>query len=130
MKTILIRDKHEVMAVALKAIAQLAFRNPNIIVENDDKKLVSFLKENSVDLVITDFYALENNPFVFLSTIAETSPHIKILVLSTLSASQIGRRCIDAGARGFLEKSADFNAYKEAMIAVANGEVYLCVEQK
>ena len=122
---VLVKDDHAIMTSAIQEILKLAFESPEVTIENDDKRFMACLDKGSFNLVITDFHALGASPLDFIINIKIAKPSSRILVLSRYPADKYAQLCIDAGACAYLEKTSNFEEYKEAMISVSRGEFYI-----
>jgi DNA-binding NarL/FixJ family response regulator len=61
------------------------------------------------DVVILDFRMPKGNGIDVLKAIKITRPGTKVIMLTNFPYAQYRKKCLDAGADFFLDKSSDFN---------------------
>jgi len=77
------------------------------------------INEQRPGVVILDIHLKENAPhrsgIDLLADIRTTYPHMKIIMLTNLSAPQYRARCLSLGADFFFDKSNDFDKLPETL---------------
>lgn len=82
--------------------------------------LRSALREVECDVLVLDLNLPDRNGLEVLSSVKESHPHIRTLVVSMYEADQFAMRCLKSGAFGYLNKTAN-----PAEIVAAVRTVYL-----
>ena len=89
------------------------------------REAVDLVRELRPDVIILDVSMPECNGMDAARQIGEISPKTKILALSMHRDGVYVREMLRAGARGYLVKDADDEAFLQAVRAVARGEAYI-----
>lgn len=99
---------------------------------NNGKKLIELVQHNQPDLVFLDIQMPIMNGIETTKQIKKEFPGIKIIVLSMYAQENCILEMIEAGADGYLLKSADKYEIIESINYVLNDELYLSkeIEQK
>jgi DNA-binding NarL/FixJ family response regulator len=122
---VLLADDHTVVRRGFEMIlaAQPDFE---IIGEaRNGREAVELAETLAPDLVIIDVSMPELNGIEATRRISEHSPRTRVLAVSMHRDSVYVREILRAGARGYLVKDADDDAFLMAARAVARGEAYL-----
>src|SRR5437764_1543138 len=75
----------------------------------DIRKPAERIQRLRPDVVILDLRMANGNGIDVLKTIKITRLETKVIIFSNLSDAQYRKKCLDAGADFFLDKSSDFN---------------------
>ncbi|MCB1978047.1 MAG: response regulator transcription factor [Burkholderiaceae bacterium] len=86
------------------------------------------LRTAACDVLLLDLNMPGRSGLEVLSTLRETHPAIKVLVVSMNAADQYAVRCLRAGAQGYASKAADPGALVDAVRTIANGRKYLTAD--
>jgi len=89
---------------------------------------VALVKKSDPDVVVMDMSMPEMNGLHATMELVKQRPGTKVLILSMYSDEQYVRNALDAGAKGYILKSAIENDLTRAVKAVAAGEQYLAPE--
>ena len=89
---------------------------------------ISLVKKTDPDVVVMDMAMPEMSGLHATMEIIKQRPGTKVLILSMYSDEQYVRNALDAGAKGYILKSAIENDLTRAVKAVAAGEQYLAPE--
>ena len=89
---------------------------------------ISLVKKTDPDVVVMDMAMPEMSGLHATMEIIKQRPGTKVLILSMYSDEQHVRNALDAGAKGYILKSAIENDLTRAVKAVAAGEQYLAPE--
>lgn len=81
--------------------------------------------EHKPDVVLMDLRLPELDGLTAVSIMQERYPQIAVLILSSAEGDKAIERCLQAGARGYLLKSAQSMEVIEAIRAVAQGGRYI-----
>ena len=89
---------------------------------------IALVKKVDPDVVVMDMAMPEMNGLHATMELIKQRPDIKVLILSMYSDEQYVRNALDAGAKGYILKSAIETDLVRAVKAVASGEQYLSPE--
>ena len=89
---------------------------------------IALVKKTDPDVVVMDMAMPEMSGLHATMEMIKQRPGTKILILSMYSDEQYVRNALDAGAKGYILKSAIENDLTRAVKAVAAGEQYLAPE--
>lgn len=89
------------------------------------REAVELAEKLQPDVVVIDVSMPELNGIEGTRRIADVSPRTRVLALSMHRDAVYVREILRAGARGYLVKDADDDAFVDAVRAVARGEAYL-----
>jgi DNA-binding NarL/FixJ family response regulator len=89
---------------------------------------IALVKKTDPDVVVMDMAMPEMSGLHATMEIIKQRPGTKVLILSMYSDEQYVRNALDAGAKGYILKSAIENDLTRAVRAVAAGEQYLAPE--
>ncbi|HBX51320.1 MAG: hypothetical protein A2275_04640 [Bacteroidetes bacterium RIFOXYA12_FULL_35_11] len=123
---IIIVNNHPLFREGLK----LVFRKANhirLVAQTDTiEQALMFLKQQAVDLIITDLNASQVSTNDIIVTIKQEFPHIKILVQTSYSDSEILNRIINSKADGYIFKNAGKHELLAAIDKITAGGTYYC----
>lgn len=128
MTKIIIADDHNMF---LEGLISLLRNVPDIVVvakAANGKELIELLDENPADIVVLDISMPEMDGVEVTKIIRKKYPHLKILILSTHSNSQIIAKLIRLGANGYLLKNAEKDELLYAIKKINSGENYFSQE--
>lgn len=122
----LIADDHVIFRYGLRSILECIEKNAELF-EASDFDQVLRLAERHPDLtvVIVDLRMPAMNAFAGLRALRETLPAIPILVLSASEDADDVFQALEAGASGYLAKSARADTLVEALRLVMVGGIYV-----
>jgi DNA-binding NarL/FixJ family response regulator len=122
---IFLADNHTLLREALKMLVD-SQPDMEVVGEAEDGR-AAWLKAKSLqpDLVVMDFSMPDLNGAQATVRLKEASPNVKILVLTRHDDSGSLRLMLDAGASGYLLKSAASNELIHAIRFVASGAFYV-----
>ena len=89
---------------------------------------IALVKKTDPDVVVMDMAMPEMSGLHATMEMIKQRPGTKVLILSMYSDEQYVRNALDAGAKGYILKSAIENDLTRAVKAVAAGEQYLAPE--
>ncbi len=128
-KTLLVEDH----PLFLNALSQLISGIGNVKVVGaklSANEALSFLKDNKVDLVITDIDMPEMDGVALSAIIRKEYPWINILVVSMLNKNITTSQLLDLGISGYLLKNANKNEFVTAINTITKGNSYFSAEIK
>lgn len=86
------------------------------------------LRHNPCDVLLLDINMPGRNGLEVLTSLRETHPEIKVLIVSMYPEDQYALRCLKAGAHGYANKAGDPVQLLAAVHTLAQGRKYLTVE--
>ena len=85
------------------------------------KQAITALKENQVDIILTDIEMPELTGIELAEYAAEHMPDIKVMIMTTFSKVGYIKRSMQAGVKGFILKEAPSDELVDAVNQVYNG---------
>jgi DNA-binding NarL/FixJ family response regulator len=124
---VLVVDDHTVVRMGIRTLLE---QMPNVQVvgeASNGREALQFLNSHSpeVDVVLLDVSMAELDGLATTGYITKDYPHIRVLILSMHTASTYVLPAVQAGAAGYVPKSAPRAELEQALRAVARGETYL-----
>lgn len=117
-------DDHKIF---VEGVANLLSDQPDLNIMGwtyDGKSAIEFLRENSIDIVLTDIQMPGMTGIELTQKIKEEFPHIRIIALSMFDKKEIVQELISSGAEGYLLKDIEKSELLTAIKKVASGEYY------
>jgi len=122
---LIIADDHQVVRDGLKAVLA-QHRDINVVGEaGDGDVLLQMLKQRHVDVVLLDVTMPGPGVLDLIPAIKKISNGTRILILTMHSEHTYGRRVLQAGADGFLDKTQSSAALATAIRHVDSGHKYV-----
>jgi len=116
--TILILDDEEMVLTSLRSFLELESEY-NVVTFSKGAKALEYIKENHVDLVISDYLMPEMDGITFLSKVKDIDPHITRIVLTGYADKENAIKAInEVGIFQYIEKPWDNEDLK---IVIRNG---------
>ena len=120
--TILIADDHPVFRKGLQALLA-TMPNTELVGEAASGEEAIMLAEKlQPDVVLLDLQMPGGGGLAAIRPIVETSPHIRILVVTMFEDDDSVFAAMRAGARGYVLKDTQGEEMERAILAVGNGE--------
>jgi len=117
-ETILIVDDEDMVLTSIESYLDLETEYHVVTFTNPEKAL-EFIKENSVDLVISDYLMPEMDGIAFLAQVREIKPEIPRIILTGYADKENAIKAInDVGLFQYIEKPWDNN---DLRIIIRNG---------
>ena len=123
---VLLVDDHKILRDALKGVLE---REQDIAVigeANDGGECLELARQLQPDIVLMDIGLPGLGGIDATRALVGENPGIKVVALSTFSDRRVVMQMLDAGARGYVVKSAGRDELLRAIRAVAYGRTYLC----
>jgi len=121
-------DKHRMLREALRTILE----NPGdmvVVAETDDGgAALELARQVTPDVVVMEISLVGMSGIEATRRMLAVSPAIKVLGLSTFADRRMVLQMLQAGARGYVVKSAGSEELLRGIRAVAQGETYLYAE--
>jgi len=121
---ILIVDDHQMFIDGIKLLLKKIQRINLIYEALNGKAALEIIKEQKIDLVITDINMPEMTGLELTRIIKADYPNIKIMVLSMYNDKGIVREIIDAEAEGYILKNTGKVELATAINKIADGGTY------
>lgn len=126
MHSVLIVDDHPVIRMAVRIL--LEKHGMRVVGETDNGiDAVQLARELSPQVVILDIGIPKLDGFTVISRIKALDVRSEILILTSHPADSVCRRCIQLGARGFVNKEQDLTSLISAVKAVVSGYTFFPV---
>jgi DNA-binding NarL/FixJ family response regulator len=123
--SILIVDDHPLFRDALKHALEGGFEAVTIQEAGSLEEAAKLLdKDQEFDLVLLDLKMPGVQGLTGLAYLRAQYPAMPIAVVTASEENHIARRALDLGAAGFIPKSSDIGAIKEAIAAVLGGQIW------
>ena len=106
MKRILIADDHGTMRGGLKRILAEAFPRAEFGEAGTTPETLALLDKQPWDLLLLDIFMPGSGGIEVLREVSKRFPRIHVLVLSSAPEDQLAVRMLEAGAAGYLNKTA------------------------
>jgi DNA-binding NarL/FixJ family response regulator len=124
---VLLVDDHAVVRAGIRTLLE---QMPGVRVVGEagnGQATLQLLKARAeaVDVVLLDVSMEEGDGIVTAGYIAKEYPHLRVLMLSMHTAATYVLPAVQAGAAGYVPKSATPAELEQALKAVARGETYL-----
>ncbi|WP_095169710.1 response regulator transcription factor [Pseudomonas sp. Irchel 3H3] len=123
MHSVLIVDDHPVIRLAVRVL--LEKHGMHVVGEADNGvDAVQLVRELTPQVVILDIGIPKLDGFTVISRIKALQVRSEILILTSQPADSVCRRCIQLGARGFVNKEEDLGSLITAIKAVDAGYTF------
>jgi len=121
---LLVIDDHPLVQEGVAAALEALGHDVHIVAARDaDQGLVQAAAHPDIDLVLVDLALPGMSGFAVIRKLHERLPSLPVVVLSALDDTPNRQRAIDAGAIGFVPKSASTRALIDMMKQVLAGRV-------
>lgn len=121
-------DDHKILRDALRAVLEHEADIALVAETDDPNKVISLAREHQPDIVVMDIGLPQTSGIEVTRHLLQELPGIKVLGLSTFSERRIILEMLDAGASGYVVKSAGQDELLRAIRALSLGRTYLCPE--
>ncbi|MCF7567570.1 response regulator transcription factor [Sabulilitoribacter arenilitoris] len=122
---LLIVDNHPIIRKGLEHLFSASSNIKIVGSLEDGDKILDFVKNNDVDVILTEVDFPKLNGLTVLRYLKKDYPDIKTLIFSGQPEEVYGINGIKAGASGFVSKSVNIIAINEAVLKVYEGGIYL-----
>lgn len=125
---LLLADDHKIVRDGIKLMLEPQ-AGIDVVAEADNgKEVLKNLEDQVIDLVVMDINMPEMDGITATKTIKENYPDVKVLALTMSNDDLHIRQMIQAGASGYIMKSAGRNELKEAIETIMDGRHYFSHE--
>jgi DNA-binding NarL/FixJ family response regulator len=125
MKRFLVADDHSIMRSAIGMLLKSEFLNAEVEECSDGHSVWKKVLSESYDLLILDISMPGLDSTSLLKNSLAHRPDLKILILSASPEEIYAKKYLQLGARGFINKTADQEEHRRAIISVLNNKRYL-----
>lgn len=123
---VMLADDHKILREALKGILDREHDITLVGEANNGMEALAMVEEVAPDIVLMDIGMPIMGGIEATRNLINSHPEIKVIALSTFSDRRIVMQMLDAGARGYIVKSAGRDELLRGIRAVAYGRTYLC----
>jgi two-component system, NarL family, invasion response regulator UvrY len=120
MKEFLLMDRHWVVRWGMRCMLKDLYQECLIEEAEDEAQAIKKIKGKMFDLVIMEINIPDSNSVRLINFIQATCNELKIMVFSATSEKFHAKRYLDAGAKGFLPKSACKDEIRRAISLILN----------
>lgn len=120
--TILIADDHPVFRKGLRAVLSTMSATELVGEANNGQEAVTLAEKLQPDVILMDLQMPGVDGLSAIRQIVQTSPHIRILVVTMFEDDDSVFAAMRSGARGYVLKDMNDEEIKRAILAVGNGE--------
>ena len=124
MMKILIADDHSLVRYGLKLALHNHFKDSQIDESWDGASVKAQFAMHAYDLLLLDLNMPETDSTVLLQWILEFHVNTKVLVVSMNDESIFGKRSLQQGAHGYLEKDSSPEELLKAVKTILDGKRY------
>ncbi len=119
--TILLIDDEEVQLASLKSF--LSRRNYNVLTAANGRIGLDLVKENAVDLILTDFRMPEMNGKEVLDEVKKINPEIDVVVMTAFGKLEEAIGIMKSGAYDYLAKPIDLDELENLIKRVSEKKI-------
>lgn len=121
---ILIADDHGIVRSGIKALIKQHLEGDEIYEASNEKEILLQVKTIFFDLILLDINIPGSDFAGMMDWLKNTSPESNIIVFTTYPENIYGERCLQLGAKGFLNKTASNSEILVALKTVLSGNMY------
>lgn len=125
---IVLVDDHTMVREALRLVLEQEISMQVVAEAGDGETALRLVDEFVPDVVVMDVAMLGLSGIETTRRLLARHPKLKVLALSTYLDRRIVQQMLDAGANGYIIKSAAGAELKEGIRSVAEGRRYVCSE--
>ncbi len=125
---ILLVDDHLVVRTGVSIILEENFKDLTIFSAKTFPETISFIKENSIDLIILDINIPGGKNREMIHDIRAFQPDVKILIFSAYNDEDYACQYIIAGANGYLNKLSSEQTIVTAVESIIKNGTYFTPE--
>ncbi len=125
---ILLADDHKIVRDGIKLMLESQPGIEVVAEVSNGKEALEILNDTLIDLVVMDINMPEKDGITATKEIKEKYNNIKVLALTMSNDDLHIRQMIQAGASGYIMKSAGRNELKDAIMTIVNGKHYFSDE--
>lgn len=120
----MIADDHALLRTGLKRIICSETDMEVACEAKNAEEVLQLLRKNKVSIIILDINMPGRSGLDLLYDLKAMYPGISVLILSINSEEQFARRCLEAGASGYMNKDIEPDEFISAIRKIAHGHKY------
>jgi two-component system invasion response regulator UvrY len=125
MHRILLADDHSIVRAGVKSIIMENLAVTKIDEAANEDEVVRCIKSSFYNLLILDINMPDTDFLNLVQWVKITSPKTNIIVLSMYAEELYAERCLQLGAKGYLNKAASNEEIATAIKKVLAGKIYV-----
>ena len=125
---VLIVDDHQIILESLELLFELMEEVKVVGTLSDSRKVLDFLSQTEVDILITDLTMPYINGIQLSFQVKETFPDMKILMLTVNDQPDRIQDAFKAGISGYVMKKAGRDELEQAIRTIAQGDLHFSQE--
>ena len=125
---VLLADDHAILRDGIRALLSREQDMEVVGEASNGQALLGLLQSTAADVVLMDINMPVLDGFATMPLLRQQYPAVRVLVLSMLDHENYVSRMLQAGALGYVLKSADSTEITHAIRTVAAGRPFLCTE--
>lgn len=125
---LLIADNHPIIRKGLELLFSSSSNISIVGSVEDGEAILEFVKNNAVDIVLTEVNLPKLNGLTVLRYLKNDYPDVKTLIFSGEPEEVYAINAIKAGASGYVSKTVNIITISEAITKVHDGGIYLSNE--
>ena len=122
---VLLADDHRLVRTGIRLLLEQMVGVEVLGEAEHGREVLRLLRNAQPDVVVMDISMTELNGLETTAYITKDYPQVRVLILSVHSAESYVLQAIQAGAAGYLLKTAAREELETALRVVARGEIYL-----
>ena len=123
--TILIAEDHKLIRKISRQILSDLYPAAIFFETDSIEGFIDLCKKQKFNLMLLDVHLTDGNTLTVLSTAKTLQPSAGILYFTMCPEDIFGKRILNNGADGFLNKRADESELREAVTTILSGEKYI-----
>ena len=125
MQKLLLADDHKIFSDSLSLLLS-GFEGVEVVGQvSDGKQVLTFLEKFPVDVVLSDLHMPSMNGVEMILHIRQRFPTVRVLILTMAEDGTHIREALQAGAAGYILKSAGKEEVEKALTTIASGQNYI-----
>ena len=125
---VVIADDHRIVSTGLKSIFSKEHGFETVLLACNGVEVINFLKRNSTDMVLMDINMPLLDGIETTKIVKKDYPDVKVLILSMHDREGYIKSAIQAGADGYILKSAEGGELLKAATQIMVGNTYFSQE--
>lgn len=125
---LLIADNHPIIRKGLELLFSSSSNIEIVGSVDDGEAILEFLKNNSVDVILTEVNFPKLNGLTLLRYLKNDYPDVKTIIFSGEPEEVYAINAIKAGASGYISKTVNIITISEAITKVSDGGIHLSNE--
>jgi DNA-binding NarL/FixJ family response regulator len=124
MPKILVVEDHQILLESISLLISTIDDVELVGKASNGQKALQIIEKESIDIIISDVNMPVMNGVELVWKVKQNYPKIKILMLTVSEDAQTIKDALQAGADGYIFKSAEKEELEEAILSLMNGKKY------